>query len=352
MAEREIDPTDPGTGGGGGVPAWLYNPRATPPPADSGYKWLWFTGDGDPRWIHVPTTWTPPATATAPPGDPNAPPPPPGPMTREQRDVLQRGTLGNLEGFMARSSYGNDLKARNSVKNTFATIASRYPSKPSSIDLILADPDFKRLFPNAQKVSADSIDFGGVLSDFEVGTPVGVIDVLTAADPTTDTARGWWWGYNAAGTGPTRFRPQAFAAPGSTPSGSATPESSSRYDWSRYGAGALTRSPEERGWSTLAELGMTGDRANDTPEDIFKRNQAASANDNTAQPWDMTPVTTPKYQPRSYSSPFSWRTFGEFAKGAGLMTAGMMLGPKLLASGNATTLASLAANSGVSRKRS
>lgn len=262
MAERDLFEELPGTAN----PGDPSTPPSSPPP--SGYEWKWITAIG--QWQLVPKTVAPPPS-----GDPNAPPPPPGPMTREQRDVLQRGTLGNLEGFMARSSYGNDLKARNSVKNTFATIASRYPSKPSSIDLILADPDFKRLFPNAQKVSADSIDFGGVLSDFEVGTPVGVIDVLTAADPTTDTARGWWWGYNAAGTGPTRFRPQAFAAPGSTPSGSATPESSSRYDWSKFGTEALTRSPEERGWSTLAELGMTGDRANDTPEDIFKRNQAS-----------------------------------------------------------------------------
>ena len=258
MAERDITDDTPGTAN----PGDPTTPPSSPPP--SGYEWKWIASVG--QWQLVPKTVAPP------PADPNAPPPP-GPLTREQRDVLQRGTLGNLEGFMARSSYGNDLKARNSVKNTFATIASRYPSKPSSIDKILADPDFKRLFPNAQKVSADSIDFGGILSDFETGTPVGVIDVLTAADPTADTARGWWWGYNAAGTGPTRYRPSLSSLSGSTPSGSAG--SSSPYDWSKFGVSALTRSPEERGWSTLAELGMTGDRATDTPEDIFKRNQAA-----------------------------------------------------------------------------
>ena len=261
MAERDLFEELPGTAN----PGDPSTPPSSAPP--SGYEWKWITAIG--QWQLVPKTVAPP-----PPGDPNAPPPPPGPMTREQRDVLQRGTLGNLEGFMARSSYGNDLKARNSVKNTFATIASRYPSKPSSIDKILADPDFKRLFPNAKKVGADKIDFGGVQSDFESGTPVGIIDVLTAADPNTDTARGWWWGYNAGGTGPTMYRPPVGGLSGSTPSGSGS-AAPSLYDWSKFGTEALTRSPEERGWSTLAELGMTGDRANDTPEDIFKRNQAA-----------------------------------------------------------------------------
>lgn len=343
MAEREIDPTDPGTGAGGGVPAWLYNPRATPPPADSGYEWRWYTADGQPRWIHVPTTWNPPVTATTPPGDPNAPPPPPGPMTREQRDVLQRGTLGNLEGFMGRESYGGDLKARNSVKNTFATIASRYPSKPSSIDLILADPDFKRLFPNARKVSGDAIDFGGILSDFESGTPVGVVDVLTAADPTTDTARGWWWGYNAAGAGPTRYRPPIGGVSGSTPSGSAG-VSSSPYDWSRFGASALTRSPEDRGWSTLAELGMTGDRANETPEDIYKRNRAASATDNTAQPWDMSFGTwAPKYEEGYIDRRANARLRGNLLSTANIVGAPMMPG--------SMTLGGLAAGGSAFRRR-
>ena len=293
MAERETDPTDPGTGAGGGVPAWIYNPGALPPPADSGYKWLWFTGDNNPRWIYVPTTWTPPRPATAPPGDPNAPPPPPGSMTREQRDALTRGTLGTLEGFMARSSYGSDLKARNSVKNTFATIASRYASKPSSLDQILADADFKRLFPNAKKVGFDKIDFGGVKSDFESGTPVGIVDVLTAADPNTDTARGWWWGSTAEGTGPTTYRPDTGGSGAQGATGGSLPT----YDRTRFGTEALTKTPEERGWFTLAELGFTGDRANETPEDIYKRNREASATDNTAQYWDMTQgVYAPKYE--------------------------------------------------------
>jgi hypothetical protein len=113
--------------------------------------------------------------------------------TREMRDQLTWSGVGRMEGFEVGSSYGGDMKARNSVKNTFGRIASRYPSQPSSIDRIMADPDFQAAFPNARRLSFDKIDFGGVMSDFESGSPVGVVDVLTSADPTTDRARGWAW---------------------------------------------------------------------------------------------------------------------------------------------------------------
>lgn len=113
--------------------------------------------------------------------------------TREMRDQLSWSGVGRMEGFEVGSSYGGDMKARNSVKNTFGRIASRYPSQPSSIDRIMADPDFKAAFPNARRLSFDKIDFGGVMSDFESGSPVGVVDVLTSADPTIDVARGWAW---------------------------------------------------------------------------------------------------------------------------------------------------------------
>lgn len=113
--------------------------------------------------------------------------------TREMRDQLGWSGVGRMEGFEVGSSYNGDLKARNSVKNTFGRIASRYPSQPSSIDRIMADPDFKAAFPNARRLSFDKIDFGGVMSDFESGSPVGVVDVLTSADPTADVARGWAW---------------------------------------------------------------------------------------------------------------------------------------------------------------
>ena len=113
--------------------------------------------------------------------------------TREMRDQLSWSGVGRMEGFEVGSSYGGDLQARNSVKNTFGRIASRYPSQPSSIDRIMADPDFQAAFPNARRLGFDKIDFGGVMSDFESGSPVGVVDVLTSADPTTDMARGWAW---------------------------------------------------------------------------------------------------------------------------------------------------------------
>jgi hypothetical protein len=113
--------------------------------------------------------------------------------TREMRDQLTWSGVGRMEGFEVGSSYGGDLKARNSVKNTFGRIASRYPSQPSSIDRIMADPDFQAAFPNARRLGFDKIDFGGVMSDFESGSPVGVVDVLTSADPTLDVARGWAW---------------------------------------------------------------------------------------------------------------------------------------------------------------
>jgi len=60
------------------------------------------------------------------------------------------------------------------------------------------------LFPNAKKVpggAGDKIDFGGVLSDFETGTPVGIVDVLTQSDPRTNTAGAWWWNPEGAATG-------------------------------------------------------------------------------------------------------------------------------------------------------
>jgi len=61
---------------------------------------------------------------------------------------------------------------------------------------VMNDPEFKALFPNARKVpggAGDKIDFGGVLSDFDTGSKVGVVDVLQASDPTRNTATGWQW---------------------------------------------------------------------------------------------------------------------------------------------------------------
>jgi len=115
--------------------------------------------------------------------------------TMAGRDQVARGTVGTMRGF-EQGDYGGDVKARTSVKNMFGRIAQRYQHAPNSVDLILNDPDFKRLFPNAKRVpggAGDKIDFGGVLSDFETGTPVGIVDVLEASDPARNTSTGWQW---------------------------------------------------------------------------------------------------------------------------------------------------------------
>jgi hypothetical protein len=112
--------------------------------------------------------------------------------TMAGRDQLRRGSTGTMLGFNL-GDYGGDVKARTSVKNMFSRIASRYTNAPGSVDAVMNDPDFKALFPNARRVGHDKIDFGGVMSDFETGTPVGVVDVLQASDPTRNTATGWQW---------------------------------------------------------------------------------------------------------------------------------------------------------------
>lgn len=120
-----------------------------------------------------------------------------GPFTREQRDQLTWGNVGRMEGFEVGSTYGGDTKARNSVKNTFGRIASRYPATPAGLRQAMEDPEFKRAFPNAKLVdhpTGDKIDFGGVRSDFESGTPVGIVDVgrsFSGANQQEQTA--WVW---------------------------------------------------------------------------------------------------------------------------------------------------------------
>lgn len=116
--------------------------------------------------------------------------------SQSSRDALGGyAGVGNMHGFRT-DDYGGDVKARNSVKNTFGRIASRYKHAPSQIDAVMADADFQRYFPGAQKVqggAGDKINFGGVLSDFESGVPVYEVDVLGAADPNSDSAMGWTW---------------------------------------------------------------------------------------------------------------------------------------------------------------
>lgn len=143
-----------------------------------------------------------PQSGTMPVGQPQAAAAPAAPPAMPQDNgVAARKALGGYNsngtmlGFNTAMDYGDD-KAANSMKNTFGRIASRYKNAPSSIDSIMADADFQRYFPGAKKVAGgagDKIDFGGMLSDFESGVPVGVVDVLGAADPNADTSAGWTW---------------------------------------------------------------------------------------------------------------------------------------------------------------
>lgn len=111
---------------------------------------------------------------------------------REWRDSLQwTSGPGVLTGFEEGSDYGGDVKARTSMKNTFGKIAKRYPNSPDGLRMLVQDPDFRRAFPNAALVDHPTdpkIDFGGQLSDFEEGVPVGVVDVLKASGE-----GGWQW---------------------------------------------------------------------------------------------------------------------------------------------------------------
>jgi hypothetical protein len=146
------------------------------------------------------TTMTPlggvsPAQAV---NEPAAPTPPAGPVGNgvEARNALGGyAGVGTMGGFN-QSGYGGDMKAANSMKNTFGRIASRYGNNAEGLQSVMNDADFKRYFPNA-KLGADNgrggmIDFGGTLSDFESGTPVGLVDVLKAYDGTN--AEEWQWG--------------------------------------------------------------------------------------------------------------------------------------------------------------
>lgn len=106
--------------------------------------------------------------------------------------------VGTMRGFNTARDYGGDQKAGNSVKNTFGRIASRYQNSAGGLDALMQDPDFLRYFPNATR-NADKINFGGVLSDFESGTPVNDVDVLEALDGQGNSS-GWQW-LDQAGAG-------------------------------------------------------------------------------------------------------------------------------------------------------
>lgn len=67
-------------------------------------------------------------------------------------------------------------------------------TKPSDVGARVQSAPFQQRFPGATFDGKDNIDFKGALSDGDHGTPVGLIDVLMAADREGDTSNGIWWG--------------------------------------------------------------------------------------------------------------------------------------------------------------
>jgi hypothetical protein len=132
---------------------------------------------------------------------PEAPEAPAASTRADRAKLAYGGGPGVLEGFRT-DGYEGDEKAANSVKNTFGRIAQRYAATPSGLKQLMEDEDFKRFFPNAKRIehpTGDKIDFGGVLSDFESGVPVGVVDVGRGFDGANDTGGAWWWGHDQGG---------------------------------------------------------------------------------------------------------------------------------------------------------
>lgn len=67
-------------------------------------------------------------------------------------------------------------------------------NKPSDVGTTVRGEDFQKRFPGATFDGKDNIDFRGILSDGDKGSPVGLIDVLMGADHENDSSNGLWWG--------------------------------------------------------------------------------------------------------------------------------------------------------------
>lgn len=87
---------------------------------------------------------------------------------------LATGDMSRVRGFATNEwgPGGDPNYDEDSIKNTFGKIASRYdPTQPGATRMLMADPEFQALFPNARLVEhpkADQIDFGD-------GNPVDVL---------------------------------------------------------------------------------------------------------------------------------------------------------------------------------
>lgn len=104
---------------------------------------------------------------------------PQAPQTSAPGGLPQRGMVGQLTG------YPDELGR--SMKHVFGALASRYGNNRGSLAQLANDPEFKQWFPNARVVDDDEIDFGGQLSDFDNGVPVGLVDVMRGGDDA------WQW---------------------------------------------------------------------------------------------------------------------------------------------------------------
>jgi hypothetical protein len=111
-----------------------------------------------------------------------------GGSSQADRDALKY--KGAAAGFNS-GDYGGDVKARTSMKNTWAKSVQDWDQTPESftpeeLSQFMESEQRKRFFPNAQLVqggAGDKVNFGGMLSDFEGGVPVGEVDVIGGAAP-------------------------------------------------------------------------------------------------------------------------------------------------------------------------
>lgn len=139
------------------------------------------------------------------------------------------GDFGRTEGF----DQGN-WGSMDSIKYRAGEILARYPPTPEGLKQAMDDPDFKKLFPNAKLSGFDTIDFGGQMSDFNRGVPVGRVDVGRSFDPSSNSGAAWVWqdlqntqapGAAASPGATSDWRvksPTTFATPVGTPPGTST----------------------------------------------------------------------------------------------------------------------------------
>jgi hypothetical protein len=88
----------------------------------------------------------------------------------------------------------NKWGTQQSAKYKAGEIFSRYPATDEGLNQVMNDPDFKRMFPNARRISGDKIDFGGAPAEPGSDYGVDVVDVLQAYEEGPGTSKGWWWG--------------------------------------------------------------------------------------------------------------------------------------------------------------